>query len=213
MKLEKEELSQLHATVFGHATLLQVLKKYRYPNDKIKKLIDNGTLIALKKGFYVLAAGKNKLALETIANSLYGPSYISMEYALAFYQMIPEKVVTITSLSCKRSKHYETPLARFEYIHTTLPYYSQGIRLHQLPNGISFLIASKEKALCDQLTYTKNLQISSQKAMQEYLEKDLRLDMQILNGFDINIIKACIASVAYKKRQLEILLKFVEALL
>ena len=93
------------------------LKTYAYPRDKITSLLKSGALIGVKKGIYIF--GEN-LALrayckETLANLIYGPSAISLEYALSFYGMIPERVETITSITNKRDKTFNTPVGNFTY--------------------------------------------------------------------------------------------------
>ena len=66
-------------------------------NDKIFKLVNNGDLIRLKKGFYVFAKHyqAHPFDLIAIANGLYAPSYVSFEYALSLYGMIEERVSEI----------------------------------------------------------------------------------------------------------------------
>lgn len=68
------------------------LQDYAQPRAKITMLLRSKQLIRVKKGLYVLD-GKNPhkpFVKETLANLIYGPSYISLEYALAFYGFIPE---------------------------------------------------------------------------------------------------------------------------
>ena len=66
---------------------------FKAPKDKISKLEKSGKFIRLKKGLFVLSPeySKKKISKELVANHLLGPSYISLESALAYYGIIPER--------------------------------------------------------------------------------------------------------------------------
>ena len=85
-----EEIKNLGNVPFGHDTLLAILRDYRSPNDKISALIANNNIIAIKRGFYVLSEKHRKEAVHPglISNLLYGPSYVSLDYALAWYGLL-----------------------------------------------------------------------------------------------------------------------------
>src|SRR5262245_31791812 len=97
--------------------LTSLLKQYKRPRDKITQLLKSGALIRVKKGLYIFGSryAKKPYILETLANLIYGPSYISLEYALAFYGMIPERVEVLTSVTNKRDKIFKTPVGLFTY--------------------------------------------------------------------------------------------------
>lgn len=130
--------------------LMPLLRDYSNPHDFISRLVKKGELIRLKNGFFVIAEKikKSPIPYEQIANLLYGPSYISYEWALSYYNMIPEGVYVVTSASAARSKSYPTPLGTFDYVSLTHPRYSIGIDQKQNSSG-GFLIATPEKALAD----------------------------------------------------------------
>src|SRR5699024_7904040 len=111
--------------VLTHSTLLSLLEGYKAPNYKIHTLLKEGRLIGLKKGLYAVApVEKNQLiSLPLVANHLYGPSYVSLEFALYHYGVIPEYVADITSVCTKRGKMYDTPLGRFTYQQLPSEYY------------------------------------------------------------------------------------------
>ena len=50
-------------------------------------------------------------------------------------------------------------------------------------------LVSKEKALCDKVFYTKDIPIRSKSAMVEFLEDDLRIDLDELAGSDIEVFR------------------------
>lgn len=173
----------------SHSTLLSLLQEYQNPNDKISRWIKAGTLIPLQRGLYLVGdLWRNSIpCLPLIANHLYGPSCVSLEYALSWHGVIPEKVVEITSVTTKRSLSINNPLGRFSY-HTIAPsVYPIGIQSQPFEHGY-FLLASLEKALCDKLLTTRNLRITSRQSMQNFLEEDLRIDMEVLADFDLTTI-------------------------
>src|SRR5579871_4020362 len=99
-----------------------ILQDYAQPRAKITALLRSKDLIRVKKGLYLLD-GKDEdkpFVKETLANLIYGPSYISMEYALAFYGFIPERVEVLTSVTSKKDKLFKTPVGVFNYRYLNL---------------------------------------------------------------------------------------------
>ena len=88
---------------FDHVLLMDYLREYKNPNDKIKRMIKSGDILKLKKGLYTSV--NSKTHLFCIANLLFAPSYISLESALSYWGLIPEKVNNITSITNKRKKN------------------------------------------------------------------------------------------------------------
>ena len=131
------------------ATLLHAAKNYTNPHDWISRLVKKGELIRLKNGIYVIGCKKLQ-PLEQIANFLYGPSYISLEWALSYHNLIPEKTVELTSVTLGKAKHFHTQIGRFSYSHLPLYRYAIGIDFQWHSTSIGgFLIATPEKALID----------------------------------------------------------------
>jgi len=148
------------------------------------------------------------LSVELIANHLYGPSYVSMESALRYYGLIPEKVFTVRSTTSNRSKKFKNSIATFQYVSVNEDYYPVGISQKTADNKYTFLIASPEKALCDMIVSTPHLNFQSMKAAETYLEDDLRLDMSAFAAMDKTIVEQCAAN-GKKSKSLELLLKLL----
>lgn len=205
-----EELKELGAVPVDISVLRSLFSSYNYPNDKIQALEDDKKLIRLKKGMYVVSpeVSGQLLSVELIANHLYGPSYVSMESALRYYGLIPEQVFTVRSATTNRSKKFENSIATFRYVSVNEDYYSIGIDQKTVDNKYTFLIASPEKALCDMIISTPRLNFNSMKAVETYLEDDLRLDMSAFAAMDKTIIKQC-AAIGKKKKALGLLLKLL----
>jgi hypothetical protein len=138
-----------------------------------------------------------------IDDKIKGPSYISLEYALSHWGLIPEKVEEITSMTNKRNKVFETPVGTFSYKYLHSSKFSVGIERISEETG-AFLIASKEKAICDRLALMKDLNVSE---IPGFFEYDLRLDMDELPGFDIELVKEIVK--VYKKKSVTAFFKWL----
>ncbi len=163
--------------------LMPILSEYSNPVDFISRLVKRGELIRLKKGFYIIAEKieKSPVPYEQIANLLYGPSYISFEWALSYYGMIPEGVYVVTSAVATRSKIYTTPLGTFEYAYLGHSRYAIGIDQQENSSG-KFLIATPEKALAD-LVHKKSRKLSSRNLLIDLIE-GRRIDEDFLKKLD-----------------------------
>ncbi|MEZ2441792.1 hypothetical protein AB6805_08720 [Chitinophaga sp. RCC_12] len=193
--------------------MLDLLKDFKRPNDKINELIKKGELTSIKKGLYVTGPKINIAKPEPflIANHLWGPSYVSMDAALSYWGLIPEKVFEISSLTTKISKTYKTSIGRFSYANAPLPYYSFGIKSVQLTPKQVALIASPEKAICDKIITTSGIILRSSRQAREYLVDDLRIDDEKLRELDLEAISSWIKD-APKKESLSMLVKIIKSL-
>ena len=154
------------------AILLEELKQYANPASKLFRMVKNGQYIQIVKGLYETDPTTPGYLL---AGSIYGPSYLSFEFALAYHSMIPEAVYTFTSATYdkKKKKKYETPFGTFTYRDVPAEAYSLGVLIVR-EGDYSYQIATPEKALCDTL-YTKN-PVANQKELQSLLVEDMRID-------------------------------------
>lgn len=198
---------------FSRHLILEILKAYKRPNDKISELVKSGELLALKRGLYVPGpeAGLPVPEPFLIANHLRGPSYVSLEAALSYWGFIPERVHEITSVTTKTSKKYTTPVGRFSYQHLPSPYYSFGIQSIQLKPKQIALIATREKAVCDKVVLTSGINLRSTRQTKDFLLEDLRMDESILRKLDISVIHSWLDN-APKKNSLEMLIKTLKEL-
>ena len=199
----------LPLSVFSHEMVSSILEKsFSNVNEKISNLIRNGDLIRLKKGFYTFSKPyqTKPIDLISVANSLYTPSYVSFDYALSFYGMIPERVSEITSATSKNEKLFETPIGRFSYKKVSIEAYSLGVDwIYDDIEGGKF-IATPEKALCDKIKYDRGIGTLTQNSMVEYLKYDLRID--ITTPLNYELIE--IIATAYKSRNLKTLATIVK---
>lgn len=167
------------------AVLATELEDYSAVLAKASALVKKGELIRIKRGLYCLSpeVSGQDLNLPMIANTLYAPSYLSFESALAFYGLIPECVTETMSACAKRGKRYQTPIGAFSY--QTVPPDWFAIGVQSIPSGDgNILIASPEKALGDLLLTRTHLRITSPKSLRSFLEEDLRFDFDAFQNYN-----------------------------
>lgn len=161
--------------------LKPLLRDYTNPDDLIARLVKSGDLVRLKNGFFLISEKikTDPVPYEQIANLLHGPSYLSFEWALSFYKMIPEGVYVVTSASAGKSKTFSTPVGTFDY--TYLSHHRYAIGIDQKENAAGrFLIATPEKALAD-LVHAKSKHLEG---------NDLLIDLIEARRIDENILKS-----------------------
>lgn len=168
----------------------QNLKEYSNKNTKICREVKNGNLIKIINGLYETDPNVNGYLL---AGSIYGPSYLSFDYALSYYGLIPEKVTAYTCATCdkKKKKRYENQFGTYLYRDVPVEVYPLGINVFE-EGEYTYQIATPEKALCDKL-YTLN-PIKNMGELENILFNDLRIDKEEFNNLnvkDINEITQC----------------------
>lgn len=144
--------------------------------NQIHRLIQKGVLIKLKRELYCLGTMYRARSLHPfhMAQFIYGPSYISLESALSFHQLIPEAVKIITCVTSKRNNSFNTAEGVFNYHKIPLANLYCHVQ-HHYNEDYQFLMAKPFKALCDYIyCYKKNY-----KSLCE-LQDDLRLDISEL---------------------------------
>jgi predicted transcriptional regulator of viral defense system len=143
---------------------------------QISRWVGQHKLIQLKRGIYVLTEPYRKIEIfePFIASILKKPSYISMEKALEYHNLIPEAVTIYTSVTTKRPGKIFSEIGIFDYRHikTSLFWGYDSISVH---NQVAF-IAFPEKALLD-LIYLRSGKISK-----DYLE-----ELRLQNVDNINV--------------------------
>lgn len=169
---------------FDYQALLHALGDYSYPRDRITELLRKGDIVRVKKGIYIFGEQyrRRPYSREVLANLIYGPSYISLEYALGYYGLIPEGVESVTSVTTGRSRRFETPLGLFSYHTVPLAAFTAGIDRVDMGDGRSFLMALPEKALADKIRLDRGNGLSSQRELRRYLVENLRIDPAALAG-------------------------------
>ena len=206
MQLRKE----ITTSVFTHERLETLLSRWvSNVNAKISYMVKKGELVRLKKGIYAFGKEFQKEPVDLIsaANMLYAPSYVSYEYALSYYGLIPERVYEVTSATLHSKKSFDTSIGRFTYKPVPLQAYAMGIDwLYDNKNG-GKLIATPEKALCDKIRADRGIGKLSQEKLSEYLEYDLRIEWEEVLLLDAVLISQI--AQAYRSSNLMNLAKLI----
>ncbi len=175
-----------------YTQLKSLLSDYQQPRNKINKWLADNSLIRVKKGLYVFGPEytRGPYCTETLANLIYGPSAISLEYALSFYGLIPERSTQITSITPKKNKRFDTSVGLFTYRYIHPKKYTVGITQYYLNETHPILIATPEKALADYFYFhARKVSFKNMQDMLVFLSQDLRIDNELLLQFDILMLK------------------------
>lgn len=197
--------------VFDYQVLLDALAGYRKPRDRITRMLASGAIMRVKKGLYCFgeAFRREPLSREYLANLIYGPSYVSLEYALSHHGLIPERVETITSITTRRSRDFDTPFGTFSYRMLKGPRYAVGAIL-ETAGKTSFLVASPEKALADKVWTDKRFSGLRLSDYDAYLSDDLRIDREALSRFDYSRLQ--VIAIAYDSAKINNLVRYLKRL-
>lgn len=105
-----------------------------------------GYLQKVVRGYYVFTGEvTSELDLFLIANRIYPPSYVSLESALSYYDLIPESVYGITSVGTRNTWQCHSPQATFSYRkitgdrmfgYTLLPHLGQQIKMAEAEKAV-----------------------------------------------------------------------------
>lgn len=211
MAIEQELRRKIRSEEFDYQLLLDILRHYSQPRDKITKLIRKGVIIRVKKGLYIFGPdyAMSPYSPEILANLIYGPSYISLDYALNYYGMIPEKTVTLTSVTSGKKRVFQTPVGRFTYKSVPLAYYRVGIDIIGAGENRSFLMATREKALADKIYQGEGSDIRNVRDIESYLMRHLRIDTASLSQLSYSRMAEIVKNSRLKR--LSILSEFIRA--
>jgi hypothetical protein len=147
----------------------------------LKRAMAAGEVVRIHRGLYCLATKylSQRINPLVLGQTIYGPSYISLETALSYHGWIPEAVYAVTSTSLGRSREFDTPIGHFSF--TRVPqetFYAEVTRVMKEDGG-SFLLASPLKALADYV-YAHRCDWNSAQPVVE----SLRVDESSLVGVD-----------------------------
>lgn len=181
--------------------------KYRdYSNikSKINREVHSGKLIQITRGLYETDAN---VTGKYLAGRIFGPSYLSFDYALSLYGLIPEavyKTYTSASFQKKKTKKFENQYGLFTYRDIPSDVYPLGVLLYE-ENGYSYQIATPEKAICDKLYSLPP--VSNLTEFSALLFDDLRIDENEFKKLDMEVIEKL--APLYRANNLKFLIKFV----
>jgi predicted transcriptional regulator of viral defense system len=186
--LTEKIFENIHGGVFSSedvANLIPGTDNKRY--GLVKRAIVKGEIIQIRRGLYCLLPKylKRKIDPLVLALRIYGPSYISLEFALSWHNWIPEATYSITSVSMNKSKVFETPVGKFFYTRVPQRFLYAGVDRVEKDENVIF-VAHPVKALADYV-YVYKKDWSNLKPVIESMriEED---DLQSINSAEIEEI-------------------------
>jgi predicted transcriptional regulator of viral defense system len=143
------------AALFESAMLLAGDASPAEVRRQVSRWVASGRLVQLRRGLYAIAPPHAREPPDplVVAVRLHGPSYVSLESALAHHGVIPELVPVVTSVTTGRPRRFETPLGVFAYRHLHRDLF-WGYRAVEAGRGQASYVALPEKALLDLLHFT-----------------------------------------------------------
>ena len=170
---------------FDYAALMAALSPYARPRDRVTRMLRRGDIIRVKKGIYVFGeeSRRRPYSVELLANLICGPSYVSLDSALAYHGLTPERVDATTSVTTGRPRTFDTPVGRFVY--RPAPIESFHLGMDRVASGdVAFLIATPERALADKIREDRGTPLRTLTDAEEYLLENLRIDPEALARLD-----------------------------
>ena len=178
-----------------------------FHRQQLSDWLDRGYIRSLAGGFYMLDdAQVDESYRFMLANRIYEPSYISRESALAYYLVIPETVLGVTSVSSRKTKQFDSEWGRFIY-RSIKPVLMFGYRVVEQDKMIKYKIASLEKAVLDYLYRNKRIDSNDDFA-------GLRWNKQELAGLEDNPLFMKYLRIFDNKalnRRVDLLLEYIHA--
>jgi predicted transcriptional regulator of viral defense system len=164
--------------------IAEFTRLYAEPYHRLQLMEREGEIFRLKRGLYETDKTADPL---TLASSIYGPSYISFETALSYYDLIPERSLTYLSASfgSKKKKMFSNSYGTFVYQDITPKAFPVGTKFVD-SEGRKFEIATPEKALCDTVSKFKPLKNNAE--LEEWLYSFMRMEKDEILRLDASSI-------------------------
>lgn len=175
------QLSKLSNLLFFTKESLRQLEANESALDfNLKYWLKKGTIISVKNGLYILKDRWEKITgkqayLEYLANKIYQPSYLSLEYVMTKYSLLTEAVYGLTSITTKTPKTFINGLGKFSY-YSISPRLFTGYEIKKFDRA-PVLIADKTKAVFDYLY----LRFFKKAAINQKTVEELRINWENLS--------------------------------
>jgi len=155
-----------------------------FHKQRLSEWQKKGYIRLIRRGYYIFSDLElNEAVLFLIANKIYSPSYISLEMAFSYYNLIPEAVYGITSVTTQKTNNFRTSLGEFIYQHIK-PELMFGYKLIEY-NDHNFKIVEIEKALLDYFYLNPQLKTEDDFSEMRFNKKEFKIkaDKNILLGY------------------------------
>ena len=177
---------------------------YNAPKNRLALLEKKGIYHKVVRGLYETEENVSPILLGAL---IFGPSYISFESALSYWNLIPEKVLSVTMATTRKgkTKTFSTPFGSFMYRDVPAAVFPFEVFI-KTENERNYLIAGREKAMCDVLYRERPL--GSVRELKQFLFANMRIEEDDFFSLDFNILQELCP--LYKSTNHKLLLKLVE---
>lgn len=109
-----------HLSWFDFQTVVQLTDE---PKESLRiqlhRWCRSGKLVSLRRGYYALGEIYRKRSVQpaALAHVLYTPSYLSLQWALSYHGLIPERGVTYTSVTTRQTREFSNAFGIYQYRH------------------------------------------------------------------------------------------------
>jgi len=194
---------------FDYQLLMNRLEgRFRAPRNKIQSLCRSGEIVRVKKGLYIPGTRPGEepnVDPLVLSGLIYGPSYVSLETALSWHGLIPERVDEVTCITTKRARVFRTPVGRFSYVPIREEAYPLGVRLESGRGG-SWFLAEPEKALCDRIARVRGLE--AMREVPAMLAENLRIERADLDRLRMDLVQEI--ATLYRRKSVTAFARWLE---
>lgn len=129
-----------------------------FSKNRLVEWVDKNYLVRLRRNRYTFAnTSISSSNFYRFANKIYSPSYISLETALSYYNLIPETVYSTTSVTTRKTQSFDNKFGKFTY-QTVRKDLFWGYSVKNVGLSDQFLIAEPEKLILDYLYLHQNIE-------------------------------------------------------
>lgn len=148
----KDFLDKFANRPFFHSSMLEIFPdKPHHIQIQLSRWVDSGKLDQIRRGWYLIRKPyrSKEVPAPFIANRVVHPSYLSTEWALQYYEMIPEYVPNPTSVTTAPGIQFSSGGTLFIYYHVQPSFFCGYTCKEYYKNNI--FVALPEKALMDKI--------------------------------------------------------------
>lgn len=182
--------------VFQSSSIYSVTDNPQVLKNQISSWTADGLILKLRRGLYTLSDEERKIKLSKLflASQIRFPSYISCQFALSFYGLMPERATVITSVTTKKTATFENDFGTFIYQKIKTDFFT-GYNKFSDENNLPYYMAEPEKAFLDYIYL--NLPMFSA-GSPDIFETSLRINKE----FSLNLKKMKKYLVLYRNKKL-----------
>jgi len=187
--------------IFDEAVVANLLPEHSPGARKllVYRAVGRCEVLRLKPGLFCLAERYRKSHPHpfVVAAMLHSPSHVSGESALSYHGLIPEAVHSVSSVTVRRGRSFETPLGCFSFRRVPADEPRAGVRAVRLDDSGWAFVADPIRAIAD-LVYLRR-EVDWQRHGLAFLTKSLRIEEEDLQASMLGDVQGVQRSVRSKR--------------